>query len=205
MTDKPILFSGPMIRALLDGRKTQTRRLLRPQPRTAPIRQVDGLWTDGVQIGETAVIKIPYAVGDRLWVRESWSGEHVFRNHKPSERQDFAWEGEVHYRNHVHYWADGGPEYGDWEKPRPSIHMPRYASRITLTVTDVRVQRLRDISETDAKAEGCGMRIGPAPFNNYRSGFEDLWDSLNADRAPWADNPWVVAYTFTVREGNIDD
>lgn len=214
MTDLPILFSGPMIRALLAGRKTQTRRILKPQPKPS--------WHSAIvsKLGFASFIKeansvvdmdLPVHVGDRLWVRETWSGTHVFRNTKPSLRESFIGDGTPYFREEVWYWADGSPEFGDWEKPRVSIHMPRWASRLTLIVTDVRVQRLQDISEDDAMAEGA-TNITPAldvaaerglPTTPARCGFRTLWNSINGPDA-WAANPWVAAYTFDVHRHNID-
>lgn len=173
MTDHPILFSGPMIRALLDGRKTQTRRVLK--------EDVSGYFCPP---------KIRR--GDRLWVRETHGFEAI----------DTARGVKVKYR------ASNGlalpPESG-W---KPSIHMPRWASRLTLTVTDVRVQRLQDISEEDAKAEGVGSIESHIPgFESVTcvQSFQKLWDGLNADRGfGWDVNPWVAAYTFTTHPQNID-
>lgn len=229
---KPIIFSAPMVRALLDGRKTQTRRVLKPDDRP------DGLGPNGkvchyygddrlgaCLAGSTYVQRIPYAPGDLLWVRENWSGHHVFRHTPPSQRSAFAGEGMPYLCDEIWYWADGSPEYGDWEKPRPSIHMPRWASRLTLRVTDVRVQRVREISADDARAEGIeptGGRLSlwadydgspgswaddagkgwADPVDSFRS----LWDSINAKRGfGWDANPWVAAYTFDVIRKNVDE
>jgi hypothetical protein len=133
-----------------------------------------------------------YLPADRLWVRET----HGF-----DLRFDYDAGSKVKYR------ATNGlalpPESG-W---KPSIHMRRSHSRLTLTVTDVRVQRLQDISEADARAEGVGSLESHMPGKasvTAREGFERLWDSLNANRAPWASNPWVVAISFDVHHINID-
>ena len=211
MADRGILFSAPMVLALLAGRKTQTRRL-------ATVRWVDGAsptftgWraehvgARSWQIVSTDVganVTTAHAVGDRLWVREAWSGDHGVRNIRPSERPEFL-------QGPIWYWADGSPAAGDWEKPRPSLHMPRWASRLTLTVTDVRVQRLQEITHEDAAAEGCPGFYSPAhPDQGVTDGqtpaeeFEALWNSLHGADA-WAANHWVVAYTFTVEKRNID-
>lgn len=193
MTDRPILFSGPMVRALLDSRKTQTRRVLKPQPRTAPIRQIDGQWTDGVQIGDVQPLTVPNAVGDRLWVRETHGVE--VRLDRPKGQK-------------VKYRATNGlalPPDSGW---KPSIHMPRWASRLTLVVTEVRVERLQDISEDDAKSEGVGSiesHMPGAESVTHIQSFQNLWDGLNAQRGfGWDANPWVAAYTFTVHHQNID-
>jgi hypothetical protein len=116
------------------------------------------------------------------------------------------------------YWAHGNPNWGDWTRPKPSIHMPRWASRLTLTVTDARVQRLQEISEADAVAEGAGfyvpghgfiteadLRADPG-YSNFlapRMGFEAIWASIHGPDA-WDANPWVAALTFTVHRCNID-
>lgn len=227
MTDRPILFSGPMIRALLDGRKTQTRRVLKlPEQKT-----LRGEWEattaggpgvtlkDGTPYPERAAIwhtqtgccvTPGYVHGDQLWVRERFAVSGIGWGKKPSEARG----GKVHFHaDPEHGWHD---YWGSW---RPSIHMPRWASRLTLTVTDVRVQRLQEISEDDARAEGVERRAftkldGTDPQEWWvghengrataKSAFRDLWDSLNADRAPWASNPWVCAVSFTVHQGNID-
>lgn len=148
MTDRPIIFSAPMVLALLEGRKTQTRRVLRPQPGqfNALFSDAGKWWTGDAESGEVhEVLRVPYATGDRLWVREAFSYETL-----DVDRNGFMppW-----------YWADGNPASGDFTQPKPSIHMPRWASRLTLIVTDVRVQRLQEISNDDCIAEGiepCG-------------------------------------------------
>lgn len=217
MTDRPIIFSGPMIAALLDGRKSMTRRLLKPQPPT-------GLMPECYAIpGEAHPVGAGWARGDRLWVRETW---------RPQMDADL-WAC-------VEYRADGArikPRIEDeaaggifWERcnavdtdwrqigiePQPAlwrspIHMPRWASRLTLIVTDVRVQRVQDITEADAQAEGLvaayegwatdreGRHWGPDARASYRV----LWNDLHGPDA-WDRNDWVIALTFTVHRCNID-
>lgn len=205
MTDRPIIFSGPMVRAILDGKKTQTRRVLKPQIETfdvAPGRSCaieiawdvdDGkgrIWKGSYPAGATefgwkkgigvlTTQTVPYAPGDRLWVRETFA--HV-TNFPPS----------------VRYYATD--DVHELRRKRPGIHMPRWASRLTLTVTDVRVHRLQDISEEDAVAEGVDPAWGA------RVAFGRLWNDNNGMRegASWDDNPWVVAITFTAEKRNID-
>jgi hypothetical protein len=197
MTDRPILFSAPMVRALLKGWKTQTRRLAHEKPRV------------GIQIGDGPIE--PIAVesrwqkvrpGDRLWVREACqcstgaTGDGL---------------------GHVAYLADGKQRvvshgadvrFSRMGKVRPSIHMPRWASRLTLLVTDVRVQRLQEIAEDDARAEGVSSEWDDyekyGQSEPYRYGFSALWSSLHGAGA-WDANPEVVAITFEVQQRNIDD
>ena len=179
MTDRPIIFSAPMVRALLDGRKTQTRRVLKPPYGTLEYRP-DGTWRP---------ICTKFFPGDRLWVREAWltSGKN----------QEGGWE--------LWDYALGAPEaQPDWVRKMPSIHMPRWASRLTLTVTEVRVQRLQEITAEDCTAEGIPWEPDAlAPYEWSVSRFADLWNSLHGPDA-WAVNPWVCALTFTVQRGNID-
>jgi len=208
MTDRPIIFSAPMVRALLEGRKTQTRRALREQRTTAhpvrvlrhPIGEKSGHafeWrsTTGAYLADVAV---PYTVGDRLWVRETCATWGTGPGpapvpHPAAYAADAGW-------NEVRHDAKCGAKW----KIRPAIHMPRWASRLTLTVTDVRIQRVLELSEEDAKAEGC-----PAQTDEELAGMDPrrwflyLWDSIYVTDA-WGPNPWVVAMTFTVRRGNID-
>lgn len=201
MTDRPILFSMLMVRAILDGRKTQTRRVLKPQPDpNQPIAGAEFVtlgdepgrwcWLNGWDGSIFGTFSIPYAIGDRLWVRETWTfGADI-------ERDD----GFVVYR------ADGTPKHprGRWRSPR---FMPGWASRLTLIVADVRVQRVQDISEADAIAEGAEPVLVPPDGGScpHLEGFRDLWDSLNAARGyGWDENPWVVAITFTAEQRNID-
>lgn len=197
MTDRPILFSGPMIRALLEGRKTQTRRILKPQP-PADMGLV-GVYAPALTavfgyVTPDADFKVPlrYMPGDRLWVREAW---------KPipkSRPGGYFVPGSPFYGLDTFYRADGNcPLWanGPW---KPSIFMPRSASRLTLIVTDVRVQRLQEITWQDAKAEGVSGGY-------HQSEFASLWDGLNASRGfGWDANPWVVALTFNVIRQNID-
>lgn len=206
MTDRPILFSAPMIRALLDGRKTQTRRVINPQPQPFEVApgqlcevapsEIEGESSARLRLGIVITTqKLMCGLGDRLWVREA-----------------HALDGPV-----VRYYATD--DVHELRQRRPSIFMPRWASRLTLTVTDVRVQRLQEINGTDCRAEGVFLNNtidirAPEPLwsvpgtafggRHPHEAFRSLWDSLNADRAPWALNPWVVALTFTVHRSNID-
>ena len=211
MTDRPILFSAPMVRALIAGTKTQTRRLMNPQPDyvfRSPVTgkavslQVKTGFRNDMETRKT--IEIPIAIGDRFYVREAFQLPAILNTTAPSK---------VSSMSPVHYVADGGPldDVDGDDRPlrvRSSLHMPRWASRLTLTVTDVRVQRLQDISAEDADREG--VKVSPYILQRhgymvaYRDAFHDLWDTLNADRAPWSSNPWVVAYSFTVEQRNID-
>ena len=194
MKERGILFSAPMVRALLAGRKTQTRRALQTQPASGiwtgrAYRDKAGQtpvfiagWVTPAADGSTACI-CPYGVpGDRLWVRESFSGDHMYAAEPPS-----AWG----LNDPIWYWADGNPITGDWTKPKPSIHMPRFASRITLDVTDVRVERLQDISAADCWAEGISHSPDVNPVHEYK----DLWDQING-AGSWDANPWVWVVAF---------
>ena len=222
MAERPIIFSAPMVRAMLDGRKTQTRRVLplaHPKfshqnvldPDMLVDKQYVWFW-DGVHDCVGASWPLPYAPGDRLWVRETW---------RPHYLGDGVWNLDVSYP------ADGerrticDGEFGDkdWNWPKAAdrgnvtpLHMPRWASRLTLTVTDVRVQRLQDISAKDSIAEGAHCRTCEAMGQSACHGrgcfasidaYRCLWNSLHGPGA-WDANPWVVALTFTVQRGNID-
>lgn len=192
MTDRPIIFSAPMIRALLEGRKSQTRRVLKPQPWLSMAKKWNWepagkkrqfcTWWDGppyIQITDAvARDNVGRAIGDRLWVRESFSRRSGCPEWQP-------W-----------YWADGIPPHGQWEGRKPSIHMPRWASRLTLEVTGVKVERLQEIGGEDAIAEGCAV-VGnsPPPLDQ----FADLWNAIYGPGA-WDKNPWVYALAFKVHK-----
>lgn len=196
MKERPILFSAPMVRAILEGRKTQTRRIIDHQP------DAEGLWPRGTAPGAGDCRH--GKPGDRLWVRETWAGLGV-KNSAP-----------------IVYRADApGGERVRVDAPwRPSIFMPRNASRITLDITEVRVERLNDISPEDAEAEGlaCVTKDGSMykygiPDNDGLPGTDDhgwpwhlwrqspvdayewLWESINGTGS-WAENPWIWAITF---------
>lgn len=193
MTERPILFSGPMVRALLDGSKTQTRRVINPvQPRD------DGMWP----AGRDPVPDCPYGkAGDRLWVREAWAC---------TARGDFYTK--IQYRadgqSIEHHWKyfDAVKRLDKEGKYRPGIHMHRWASRISLLITDVRVQRLHDISEEDARAEGAIRMVmdDEAKFyesdrGTFKCGFAGIWSHING-AASWDANPWVFAVSFRVEQ-----
>lgn len=228
MADRPILFSAPMVQALLRQArqpgtgKTQTRRLLKPQPPewATFCQQPDMLnvehrwvpsrlwrWSEPEQTprralrawpvdaeGEHYWMRLPWQVGDRLWVRESWRTLQKVDCLKPrdlaDDRSKVTYEADPENRNPL--WAFG--------KRRPSLFMPRWASRLTLLVTDVRVERLQDISEEDAKAEGAA---GMPTWGCHRNGFYAIWLDIHGHES-WQANPWVVAVTFTVHARNID-
>ena len=201
MTDKPIIFSAPMVRALIEGRKTQTRRVLKVHPDREPpyVAKYEtgarAVWID--EEDQVWCFRGP-AVGDRLWVKEAID--------KVSD-----YDG-VFYRADYDAEYPGGSDGLGWRSP---IHMPRWASRLTLTVTDVRVQRVQNITARDIIAEGkrCSgcHDIGIGDYSACRDGgcwtarndFRDLWNTIHGPDA-WERNPWVAAYTFTVQRGNID-
>jgi hypothetical protein len=205
-----------MIRALLAGEKTQTRRIVKPQPPRdhsplvidrfcptvidrygdeQPGDEVFGVTTEN---GEWC-LRCPYGQpGDTLWVRET-----IFV-------QPDLWE-VGHGPQPGHYAADiDDPRQVEDYICKPSIHMPRWASRLTLRITDVRVQRLQEISEADARAEGAplelrlldSVRLGATA--SHTGGFERLWESIHGPGS-WAANPWVWALTFDVIRANVDE
>lgn len=218
---KGIIFSAPMVRALLAGTKTQTRRLatfVKPDGDFWSLKGAGGgmVGCDDVEVGLHGADYAPYAPSDRLYVREAW--------HVRMEATDVV---EVGYRAHqnashteyVEQWPVASAVKGKGQWPRypkfgPSIHMPRWASRLWLCVTEVRVQRLQDISEADAIAEGLvwgapGMwSVAPSiPIigHDARKVYLELWNSLHTDPGTtWADNPWIVAVSFAVHKGNVD-
>lgn len=218
--ERPILFSGAMVRAILEGKKTQTRRVVKPQP--------DEMSARNYYLGDW-VAKSPYGrKGDRLWVRETWYCDHCFERDYdrtarwyegkllPPEECEKEWLGEN--REHMYYRADVPSgrfcDAGYWGEPgshwKPSIHMPRWASRITLEVTGVRVERLQEISREDAWEEGIPQTAGEAgplglmnpeepghEWDNRTSveNFARLWESINGPGS-WAANPWVWVVEF---------
>ncbi len=207
MADRGIIFSTPMVRALLDGRKTQTRRLAKPRGSRRP-SLLDGEWADSYVLdpgnAEWLARDLPCAPGDRLYVREAWTAR-MTHGWTISDARSRMFQEEILYR------ADGVDSIDGWW---PSIHMPREFSRLWLNVTDVRVQRVQDISREDAIAEGLewvapGMwavdRTLPIIGDCPRLVFSELWNSLHTELGErWDDNPWIVAVTFEVNRGNID-
>ncbi len=212
MSERPILFSAPMVRAILDGRKTQTRRVVTHSC-------IAGLgephcygWSDseGWCFGETEYpdegtigIDCPYGQpGDTLWVRETFYCDHY--DYPRGDRDEMLRLMEYRATHDCLAWeagcpCDDGESRSAW---RPSIHMPRWASRLSLRVTDVRVERVRDISEEDGRAEGVTLptewHVGRDP--TYRHHFANLWDTINGKRpgCSWAANPWVWVVGFAI-------
>lgn len=211
MKERPIIFNADMVRAVLDGRKTQTRRIITPQPK---LTERSGFEWKGYLFGagsddrETnrnfAHVKCPFgAVGDRLWVRETFrvhsrATDVATLVYKASEQQ--SWTQQTH---RVPIEKCNKPAVVDtWT---PSIHMPRWASRITLEITGVRVERMYDISEADARAEGVEQLRGGF-WRHYQPGwtqhqlsargsFVTLWKSIYGEES-WQANPWVWVIEF---------
>jgi hypothetical protein len=210
MTDRPILFSKPMVQALLAGTKTQTRR-----------------------VGDRPRIE----VGDRLWVREAWRAPKTLDVLRPRDMEPrkstilFEAGGSIANQDfkgdwRPSAWPADGPDVVQWAgRKRQSLHLPRWASRITLTVTKVRVQRLHDMSDIDAECEGVEWVRSAVPFyfvpyiwprSITEVGVDEpntlphavlcyakLWDHINGAGA-WEKNPLITAYTFEFMLGNID-
>lgn len=242
----PILFNGAMVRAIMDGTKTQTRRIMNEKQckivSDIPAAEYESLELQGWEISDGSecdgdyslgdyLFKVPVSVGDLLYVREnwqahSWASDCVTIRYAAQIRH-VGFTGQVEQipypngdKNAFKFYSAKGPNY--W---RPSIHMPRWASRTTLEVTDVRVQRLQDISKKDARSEGikfCSDRMAQGwlsyedqgnphhtrYFSDPRNSFETLWRSINDKREggkfAWAKNPWVAAYTFEPIFENVD-
>lgn len=201
MKERPILFNGPMVRAILDGSKTQTRRVVNPQPLWVADPCVPFKTSDADPKG---VISCPYGkAGDGLWVRETFGiGRATDWTYYRSQWGD---DGEE---------INGAPSKSFFDSWKPSIHMPRSRSRINLEITGVRIERLTNISEADAIAEGsepvelsaaewmgdrpiCTKSIEPGLCNflEHKTGYARLWESINGPGS-WAANPWVWVIEF---------
>lgn len=251
MADRPILFTGEMVRALIAGRKTQTRRLtgIEDDSRILDFVKVATDTKTGRAVFEmkdkngdhvhvrkgkhatTPQFMPPIAIGDRLWVRETWA----VKRFEPCLDHERDWQSlaspivryaadNAEIQHHSDRSTGVGVYHGPVEVTRPSIFLPRWASRLTLTVTDVRIVRLQAISEEDAIAEGVeplhagyfpygittfmttfvGEREVPAQYCACaRDSYARLWNFING-RGTWEANPWVIAYTFRVAPANID-
>ncbi len=219
--ERGILFSAPMVQAILAGRKTQTRRMLAVQDKQLTFVMEGKLLNVAVGVGEGAYW-LPFKYGrsgDRLWVRETWRGPAELDARRP-----------VNLPRHAPIWFEAGGKLnrtnaGKPGKLRPSIFLPRWAARITLEVVAVRVERLQDISEADAKAEGlaCITKDGASwkygipdsdglpgtddhgwPWQRWsrdpRVAYQTLWESING-AGSWAANPWVWVIEFRRVEG----
>lgn len=245
--ERPIIFSAPMVRAILEGRKTQTRRVMKPQPILAVMEhkaaaalkacRAIGLVPDGKQPHwqwrgtfsmpwpQCIVRRCPYGqIGDRLWVRETWrigawdedEGQFAIdyrdgpdRSWRSDERDDTGEKfnnlwlqccDELHDKG-IHPGKDGRYHWEAGQSPlrwRPSIHMPRWASRITLEITGVRVERLQEIqfNEADALAEGAQRaRISENAEFSACEDYKQIWRAINGPES-WAANPWVWVVEF---------
>jgi len=209
MKQHPIIFSGPMVRAILEGRKTQTRRVMKPQPENnGALELVPGgrLWYEWpIAGGLDHFCQFPYGqVGDRLWIRENfqitqpwgsdgdeWIGDDLMEidgrlPHEKPEEIGFWWQ--------IQYKADD-PETCRWW--RPSIFMPRWASRIDLEIVNVRVEQIQRITIRDAAAEGIDHTYKDALDMVSVSWYQDLWNDLNGKRGfGWSENPFVWVIEF---------
>ncbi|PEI02675.1 hypothetical protein CRM79_05270 [Pantoea agglomerans] len=221
MKERPIIFNADMVRAVLDGRKTQTRRIIQSPAKNMQangqkvidyrepgdkwygehvfsMRNHSGTWCDYTK--EQFLAKCPFgAVGDRLWVREAWQAIHD----SPDEHgnvDERTWMPSILKKPDSYWHPVYGASWGSEDREtrgfpwRPSLHMPRWASRITLEITGVRVERLNDISEDDAKAEGAPTECCVTGDKHFL-GFRSLWRSIyGADS--WQANPWVWVIEF---------
>lgn len=230
MRERPIIFSGDMVRAILEGRKTVTRRVVKPQPECRNVKhdcrqhvqrchECDDLGCCDNMVLRLQGIRCPHGqAGDRLWVRETW--RHFGNGSAGWDRiQAPGFEGKCWVRGQIIYRADGATESRGmwtsfelapterwwntgrtpWSSP---IFMPRWASRIDLEITRVGLERLHEITIDEIRNEGLDLSeiearvdarhlAGPA-----RCHWQGLWNEINGDRAPWADNPWVWVVGF---------
>lgn len=190
---KPIIFSTPMVQAILDGRKTQTRRIVKANIVDRFVLDdsgnILGSYTEGMHEAYPTIDDAPYQEGDILWVRETWSIHECVK----CQAGIPALGGECKCK-YVYRASYGATDFR-W---KPSIHMPKEAARIFLKVTDVRVERLQDITEEDAIAEGMSKTLADGVvFISAKGNFHVFWDSLNIKRGyGWDTNPWVWVIEF---------
>lgn len=217
---KPILFSTPMVQAILDGRKTQTRRICKHQFWSHS--ELTDFNVNKVHKKVDKNVSSKYQVGDILWVRETWNmctrdmlapGEFSIPRNDGLPRGEWVWVYKAESKEETH------PDHPDWGKKRwkPSIFMPKEAARIFLEVTNIRVERLQDISESDAIAEGIDFYVNKWDEIRYKdysqkydkpnddvptfkssaaiASFQSLWQSINGN---WNENPWVFVYEFEI-------
>lgn len=205
MTERGMIFNGEMVRAILGGGKTQTRRVMKPQPEPCPAPRGGHWWPSNVfktmlhveeemqngkggwggLVGDAC----PFGnVGDRIWVRETWAEAGASAPDLKLYRANYPAHVPAHYEN--------VPPAEDvrWT---PSIHMPRWASRILLEITDVRVEQLNDINEEDARSEG----ISGSSARDVKEAYAALWRSIYGSDS-WRDNPWVWVIEFKRIEGD---
>lgn len=212
--ERGMIFNSEMVRAILSGQKAQTRRIVKYvtadncMTLTKPSKTRDGVYTHVMDAPKHGLC--PHGnVGDRIWVRETWQGPLV-----DFERSDDLLRNPEKYEKPENcvYAADGvpAPEFYDADDNlrccwRPSIHMPRWASRITLEITGVRVERLQDISEVDASAEGITPAVGGVEHGwEHRFNFRELWMGIYGESC-WQANPWVWVIEFKrVQEQSSD-
>ena len=204
MKETGLMFKAPLVRAILAGKKTQTRRVVKPQPAagknfhgwvidsTCSKDVGKATWAigDGPYLQQVERVRCPQGQpGDRIYVRETVRSCRAYevQGYPPSE-----WGNKP-----IWFEADGTPPGRpiEWAvNATPAIHMPKWAARIWLEITGVRVERLQVISEEDAKAEGAPLKNSPAAhLTSYRRGFQELWESTGGD---WAANPWVWVIDF---------
>lgn len=193
MREKPILFSGPMVKAILEGRKTMTRRVVKPQPPDGFIDHKNGSYHyDPCGFGGVCPYGKP---GDRLWVRETWHGAVDGDEPNYGIIYKASWPhgpGDAFKRDDRAGRYFIGSTDGKW---RPSIFMPRWASRIDLEITDIRVERVNEITPEDAFREGFELHDSD-PITGDVCLFSSLWDSINGKKYPWESNPWVWVISF---------
>jgi hypothetical protein len=224
MKEQPIIFQGEMIRAILDGRKTMMRKPIKPQP-----EWISGAWywkslkydngmgvhyfhTTGLNgIMDAWLRACPHGQpGDRLWVRETWYCDHMHVQSgpylKPDDWQDGWFEELMYFKasddaGHGHCYSGFAGE--TFQCPwKPSIHMPRWASRITLEITDVKVERLQEIRINDVLSEGfpttCEMQFDAEYRAWTMDNFSRYWNSLYPQKPEyqWKANPWVWVISF---------
>lgn len=201
--ERPILMHARSINGILEGRKTQTRRIIKPQSEAVGFGRsckvapycTDTVWPlayyemRGACWNSSQPLICPYGKpgepGWRLWVRETFSALEAFTFANPSTPEPPI--------PNYWYWADGQPEWGDWTRPKPSIHMPRIACRIVLEITDIRVERVQAISAVDCLAEGIAAVDGTG--RTVEQKFAELWDNTNGKGA-WDRNDWCWVVSF---------
>jgi hypothetical protein len=232
MKERPIVMQGHSIQSILAGIKTQTRRVIKPQ-RPAVVGYKPAIsgehWIETLPVSgdfgrghiETTIsgdsIKVPYGkIGDRLWVRETWCLNHPEIDPQPPK--DGRPE---HDKRTCWYFAtepsvEGEDNKSPWRSP---LLMPRWASRLTLEITKIRVERLHDISAEDMLAEGVSAQRGPTPPSDglrvgcslgmvgvtaLKANWREGWDKINGKRAPWSSNPWLWVIDFKKVEGSAN-